>query len=679
MALEAVQLDTLNWDQIVSAIRTRIIANSRQKWTLHAPVDPGVTLLELYAWLLDQRIYWMDQVPDSLIQAILSLLGESPQPAKAAVTLLQLSDDAPQPRSVPAVPAGTAMRLGSTNPPLIFTLNQDLVLLPVQNIALSVDGVDHTKDLAQWRPVHLLSNGKSSAEITVVLSLKEKIPANISGSFSLMLDLEAPADLWPEWSANAVSDVPVPATLTWSYRSASKSATEVFAADQVHDGTAGLRRSGVVRLPLTGDWQPEPAGASPSLVSYAVILQIQNAAYTVVPRLVRVLANVALAQHQWQRTKHPLTKNWLPLPGNVISLPNAPSDSSWKEYPPIEDSVQLHVKERDGSTYPWNLVPDLSLSGPSDRSFIVDRARAEIRFGDGLTGRLPVVLGKDDSEIEVDYQAGGGVAGNVGENLTWQSVAQKDSDPNPYFAAVNVTPGDGGQESETLAAARQRAEAALNERNRAVTKQDYENLAQTTPGVAFRRAYAAIGYHPLFPCSTVPGAVTVFVVPYAPREEIDGAAAQDAFVPAPQPDPGALEAAQDRLNAARLLGSEVFVRGPVYRPVWLSVDVASDSTLSAGLRQQVITGLQEFLDPLVGGDDGEGWPFGDPLRPSSLLRVAQAVLGDAADVLRVSVRLDGMDTPESCKDVAIRPNELLELEQVVLNVQRRAPSPGGLR
>jgi predicted phage baseplate assembly protein len=577
------------------------------------------------------------------------------------------------------VPAGTAMRLGNTNPPLIFTLNQDLVLLPVEKIALSVDGVDCTQDLAQWRPVHLLSNGKSSAEIALVFSLKERIPANISGFFTFVLELETPADVWAEWSPNAVSNVPAPATLIWSYRSASTGVPEIFAADQVHDGTAGLRRSGVVRLPLTGDWQPEPPGADASLVSYAVVLQIQNAAYTVVPRLVRVISNVGLAQHQWKRTKHPFTKNWLPLPGNVISLPDARDGSSWKEYPPVEDSVEVRVKERDGSTYSWKRVPDLALSGPSDRDFLVDRARAEIRFGDGLTGRLPVMLRQDDSEIEVGYQAGGGVAGNVGENLTWQSVPQKDSDPNPYFSAINVVPGDGGQESETLAAARQRAQAALNERNRAVTKKDYENVAQTTPGVAFRRAYAAVGYHPLFPCSTVPGAVTVFVVPYAPREDVDGDVAKEVFVPAPQPDPGALEAAKNRLNAARLVGSEVFVRRPVYRSVWLSANVVSDSALSVDLRQQIVTRLQKFLDPLVGGDEGKGWPFGDPLRPSSLVRVAQAALGGAADVLRVSVRLDGMDTPESCKDVAIGPHELLKLEQVVLHVQRRTASAGGLR
>ena len=167
MPLEAVQLDTLNWDQMVSAIRTRIIANSNRNWTLHAPVDPGVTLLELFAWLLDQRIYWMDQVPDTLVLAILTLLGESPQPARPAITVFKLQDNAPKTRPYLSVAAGTALRLSDSNPPLIFSLDQDLVLLPLSStdasrkgteygIRLEVDGIDRTNDLVQRRLVNLL-------------------------------------------------------------------------------------------------------------------------------------------------------------------------------------------------------------------------------------------------------------------------------------------------------------------------------------------------------------------------------------------------------------------------------------------------------------------------------------------------------------------------------------------
>jgi predicted phage baseplate assembly protein len=467
--------------------------------------------------------------------------------------------------------------------------------------------------------------------------------------------------------------------VSWSYTSTANAATAAFPAAQVHDGTQGLRRSGIVRLPLPGDWQPEPQAAGAATTTYKISLQIANAGFTFPPLLLSLAANVVLARHVWARTKTPATSSWMPLPGNVIALAATPGGSSLAEYPPIENTVQLQITERDGASYPWKLVPDLALSGPTDRVFLLDRAHSVISFGNGLTGRLPMPQPGNASAVTVTYQAGGGIGGNVGNGLFWEAVPGADADPQPLFTAVNLTSGDGGTESETLALAEARSRALLNERNRAVSQADYQNLVQTTPGVGFRRAYAAIGYHPDFPGMAVPGAVTVFVVPYAPRVETDGAWASDAFVAAPLPDPGALQAARLWLNTGRLIGADVFVCGPVYRRVWLTLVIAVDAAPATTLREAIITGLQNYLDPLVGGDGGDGWPFGGPLRPTALLRVVQNILGTAGDVQSVSVRLDGMTAADNCTDVTIKPHELVTLEHVNLQSRLRLPPAGGLR
>src|ERR1051325_10025437 len=91
MGLEPVKLDDLAWNDMVLATRRRIAAASDGKWTLHAPVDPGVTLLELFAWLLEQRVYWMDQTPDALTRAALRLLGEAPHQTQCAATVMHFS------------------------------------------------------------------------------------------------------------------------------------------------------------------------------------------------------------------------------------------------------------------------------------------------------------------------------------------------------------------------------------------------------------------------------------------------------------------------------------------------------------------------------------------------------------------------------------------------------------
>jgi hypothetical protein len=674
MPLTPIPLDTLNWVQIVTAIRSRIVPDSSNNWTLHAPVDPGVTMLELFAWLLDQRIYWMDQTPEALGLASLALLGISPRSAQPARTVLQLDDSAVPPRLFPVAAAGMLMQLGGTNPPLIFTLDDEIVLLPVAAVGLTVGLVDRSNDLRQGRPVPLLAAGANAGQVGIVLTLQSVIPAAAAGHFlSLMIELATPAGVPPDWSEQAVSGVPEPAAVTWSYTSTNGA----IATFQVLDGTAGLRRSGIVRLPIPTDWQPDPQGGS-----FTLLLQIADAGFTFPPVLMALGPNVVSARHAWPRTKMPATAAGRPLPKNVISLPATPSDSDFREYPPIEDTVQLQITERDGTSYPWQRVDTLSLAGPTDRVFRVNRTHSEISFGDGLTGRLPVLppaLPRQASDITVSYAAGGGESGNVGRGLFWEARAAKDTDSPPLFTAVNLVPGSGGAESETLDLAKARGRATLNQRNRAVSATDYQNLVQTTPGVGFRRAFAAVGHHPDFPCLVVPGAVTVFVVPYAPRVQIDGDWANDAFVAAPQPDPGALQAARAHLNDGRLLTADVFVCGPVYRSVFLALVVAVDAAPITTLRETIVTGLQNYLDPLVGGDQNGGWPFGEPVRPTALLRAAQRILGTAGDVRSVSVRLDGMAEAMSCGDVAILPHQLVTLVHIDLHTQRRPPQSGGLR
>src|SRR5947199_7218972 len=111
MAIPAVILDDLTWADLTAAARRRIPAASKGKWTLHAPVDPGVTLLELHAWLLEQRLYWMDQVPDALTRGALTLLGDSARDAQCAATVLQFTSPA-----VARLPAAAQMTLVESDP-----------------------------------------------------------------------------------------------------------------------------------------------------------------------------------------------------------------------------------------------------------------------------------------------------------------------------------------------------------------------------------------------------------------------------------------------------------------------------------------------------------------------------------------------------------------------------------
>src|SRR5262249_54439832 len=147
----------------------------------------------------------------------------------------------------------------------------------------------------------------------------------------------------------------------------------------------------------------------------------------------------------------------------------------------------------------------------------------------------------------------------------------------------------------------------------------------------------------------------------------------------PQPDPGALSEVSARLDRSRLVATEIYVRGPQYRHVVLKVSLSGDPREPLAIQSQVTRRLRRFLDPLKGGEDGEGWPFGEPLRPSALLREVQDAIGRDAEATAVQVVLDGKNPPNDCTDVEIGAHHLPQLDAVVVALQRVVPSRGGIR
>jgi predicted phage baseplate assembly protein len=616
VTLPAPKLDDLTWADMMAAIRRRIPAESSGTWTLHAPADPGVTLLELFAYLLEQRLYWLDQVPDALVVAILRLLGlETPRPARAASTVLQLTGSS-------VVPKGTVM---SRDPlgRITFTLDDDVTVFPLDGEVTVWTDRDRTADLRARRGVSLLASDGSAAEARFTLPLTG---THTSGWLSLLFELDATSP--PSWSPRAVSGVGPPADLTWSYFR--PGAENSVAFEEVQDGTAGLRRSGIVRLRLPEGWTVQDRG---------LLISTQAATFSAPPRLLQLAVNVSAARNLENRIAtcadlEDQIGEWLKLPGQHLFLPDA-ADSL------LEAELTLAGEE-------WQPVADFSFGGSADRIFVLDRAEGALVFGDGLTGRIP----QQSARVAVKYVIGGGRAGNGGLTGNWLPVANV----GPLVGANLVQAAD-GEDPETVAQARERAAGALGEVTRAVTAEDFVTLAQTTPGVAVARAYASLGEHPGFACSTVPGAVTVHIVPFVPRDFT-----REDFVAAPQPDPAMICAVAARLAEARLLTAEVFVRAPAYRSVALRVDLSGNPADRARVSTVVSLALRRYLDPLVGGDEETGWPFGEPLRPSALLRAAQRALGDLADVAAVAISLDG--PAEECRDVPLGAGELPVLRSI---------------
>jgi len=147
---------------------------------------------------------------------------------------------------------------------------------------------------------------------------------------------------------------------------------------------------------------------------------------------------------------------------------------------------------------------------------------------------------------------------------------------------------------------------------RAVTSEDYETLALSTPGVDMVRAKAVPRYHPNMG-REVPGIVTVIAVPGA-----GGFVSDSEF----------LEAVFHHLDSHRLLTTRLFVTLPFYSVVSIKASVIiKPGYLESTAAGKVNQALDLFLDPVTGGKDGNGWPFGRAVYESDIYRVIDGVEG----------------------------------------------------
>src|SRR5438105_547550 len=128
MPLPAPNLDDRSFQDILDEARRRI-PQYCPEWTDHNLSDPGITLLELFAWMTDMLLYRLNRVPDKNHIKFLDLIGVRLQPARPATTDVTFRLTAAQPEDM-LVPLGTevASARTETREAITFTTDRTLVI-----------------------------------------------------------------------------------------------------------------------------------------------------------------------------------------------------------------------------------------------------------------------------------------------------------------------------------------------------------------------------------------------------------------------------------------------------------------------------------------------------------------------------------------------------------------------
>jgi predicted phage baseplate assembly protein len=281
----------------------------------------------------------------------------------------------------------------------------------------------------------------------------------------------------------------------------------------------------------------------------------------------------------------------------------------------------------DAGWQEWVQVADFAESGPVDRHYVFDAMHGEVALGPAIRlaeggyeqhGWVP----PKGTELRLrTYTVGGGPNANVARrtiNVLRTAI--------PYVSSVeNRHPARGGVAGETLEEAKARGPIALRARSRAVTAEDYELLAkQAAPELARVRCLTA-GEGP------DAGSVKVLVVP-----AVLGDPAKVEFEHL-LPDAVLLEKIRAALDQARLIGTRVLIEPPKYQGVTVIARLLARASADARrIEADCIAALYRFINPLGGGSDGSGWPWGRPLQSGEVHAVLQAVPGvDIVDDVRV--------------------------------------------
>lgn len=726
MSLPRPILDDRSYQQLRDELVRRLPVYNPE-WTDHNASDPGITLLELFAFLGENLLFRFNQIPEATRLAFLELLQIPLLPASPARALLQVGGRSPDGTVVPAKSPASAgavafetelevavfpleargfARACSTPPSgdpeadaaiIAVNASADSVTfyetrgVPEDPAAPGVTAVDFqcTVDRALWIAVlstddtSLAALGGRTINVGIALDdLTLGLDAAMRGDARCTDCGETPAALTP---AQAILRELEPCPGAGSASSSSdvlwQVSTSAFEANdplEPHfepltvdgDVTRGLRQSGVVRLRLPdattlGTWTHDNPDVE-GTGNFPPRIDDEKLAARVLfwLRAARRTPD-AMPRVRWVGVNvTPVVQTRTALAAALGQGTGQPRQTARLLHQNVvPGSVLLEVQNAGRSFEPWTEVEDFDASTESDAHFVLDAAAGTVRFGDGLHGRLP----QPGQQLRTrGYRYGGGVAGNV------PAAAINRLDRFASLTVTNPLPARGGTDAESVSAGLERVPSELRRNDRAVTESDFVELSMMTPGGQVGRADVLARFYPPLRKSDAAGVVTVVVWPK-----------DDPLHPtAPTPGRALLDAVCGYLDERRLVTTELWVIPPSYVQLAVSVGVRIKPGFGIeAVRNWVDRVLRQYLAPLPPyGPEGKGWPLGRAVDARELAAVAQQVDG----VLFIEgLELAWRPGPDAAwtRITGATPQVTLERWQVVelaeLTVVEGAPGPAG--
>jgi hypothetical protein len=671
-------LDDRNFEQLLAEAKRRIPAFTPEWTNFEGESDPGVTIVQLFAFLTENLLYRANRIPERNRLKFLQLLDLPLRPASPAEGIVQIRNErgpiAPRPLG-----PGVVVSAGQ----LDFLTRDPVNVLPIEARAyvkrpIPPTDPEYATYLARFEAVLAAEQaadeedgGTTTTTTSTQLAFYEPSPVApptpgnprpvldlVNGTIdrSVYLALLAPENVDPEQVRAAIANqtlslgvvpaldgTPPPLRPRRLGEAPDATADLAFEVADVRPGDQNARWA-PLRMTVTPDVlaamgivQAELPGVT-GLQTWSFDDPLDEGTLDYPPRLedeqivarlvtwVRVRLRGAESTTSGAAGTTPSGRlTWIgvnatrvyqavPVRNELVGFGTGEPDQVFgvANVPVLPVSIRVVVEEPDtGEASLWRLTDDLTAAGRDERVFELDPEAGTIRFG-ALNGSRP----RPGSRILASYEYGGGLQGNV----TIGAIdATADDRLQGGFTIANPIPTSGGDLGEGIEEAERQLPLVLRHRDRLVTVQDFGDVTRRTPGVDIGRVEVLPLFRPSQPATEAPGAVTVLVVPrFDPVRPLW-----------PTPDRLFLQRVCDHLEPRRLVTTEVYVRGPDYVPVYVSIGIR----VRAGSFPDLVKGtvrdsLSLYLSALpFGGPEGAGWPLNKRLMRKDLEAVATRVPG----------------------------------------------------
>lgn len=596
--LPAPDLDDRTFQNLVDDAR-RLVRERFPQWSDHNISDPGITLIEAVATMVDQLIYRLNRVPERNYLKFLELLGLEMRPASSARTRVTFWLSAPQPQAV-EVRADTEVATVRTDiaEPVVFATESDLTIVPCgrDRVFAAPAGAEPTdRSLSLGHGGFECFGTTPQPDDALLIELSNPVP-----SCAVLLRVSC--------RVAGVGVDPRRPPLRWE-ASTDRGWVE---CDLDRDDTGGFNEPGDVVVHFPDDHaMATVSGRRGAWLRCRLIEAIPGQpTYSRSPHIDAITACTIGATAPVVHAQ--------PVSGEVLGV----SDGTVGQRFPLHqgpvvptDRPAVTVTAGAESTA-WTNVEDFSGCDADDRVFHLDAVSGEIVFGPAVrladgTARCFGAIPRKGAVVTIDeYRIGGGAAGNVGVGhlrVLKTSV--------PFVARVeNRVAAVGGAAAETIEELKLRGPVTLRSRGRAVTAEDFRELTrQAAPEIA--RVHC-LGDDPA-------GVIRILVVPHVADDGSGRIGLQELT-----PQRRTLDRIAEFLDGRRLVGTRLRIEPPRYVGVTVVVGLSALPGFDRqAVQRDVVAEIFRLLHPVHGGRAGGGWPIGRALGVADVMSAIADIVG----------------------------------------------------